>query len=31
MGMDFIPPGYMTMGAAVDRILAARHGSDWGK
>ena len=28
--MDFIPAGYITIPTAVDRILRARHGEDWG-
>jgi len=26
--MDFIPDGYITIGAAVKRILQAKHGDD---
>ncbi len=28
--MDFIPAGYITICDAVDRILRATHGADWG-
>ena len=28
--MDFIPAGYMTIRDAIDHILRATHGADWG-
>ena len=29
--MDFIPAGYITLRTAVDRILRATHGDEWGR